>query len=386
MNKERIYLDYAASTPVDPRVAAYMEPYLSKQFGNPGSLHSFGQEAQAAVDRARTILAQEIGVTFNEIIFTSSASEANDLIIDGIFEGAGIDHPKIIISDIEHESVTQNAEALIARGAEVVKLPVSKEGFINPDDLKKALDDRTILVSIIFASNEIGTIQPIEEIGQIIKAFKAEHGLTYPLFHSDAVQAIAHIKLSAQEYGLDGMTLSSQKIYGPKGAGALYINETFLPNLKPQIMGGGHEFGLRASTPNVPAIVGFGRAIELLANHRGKNSKKILALRNQLLEQLQQKIPNIEINGSMNNRLPGNLNIYFPGAGKDNLIIRFDLVGVAVSAGSACSVRSTNVSKAVLALGHSPERAGASVRFTLGAPTTSKEINEVVKRINKALA
>ena len=385
MSKKPIYLDYAASTPVDPEVMAYIKPYFMEKFGNSGSLHSFGQEAQSALDKTRTILSEEIGADFNEIIFTSSASEANDLIVDGIFEGSRIAKPKIIISDIEHESVDQSVEALIEKGAEVVKLSVSKEGFVDPEELMKALDEKTILVSIIFGSNEIGTIQPIEEIGQIIRSFKSERNLMYPVFHTDAVQAISSIKIDVKTLGIDAATFSSQKIYGPKGAGALYVNKDFLLHLKPQLMGGGHEFGLRASTPNTPAIAGFGKAIELLIKERSKKSKRLTALRNQLLEGLKKTIPGVEVNGSMENRLPGNLNVYFPGEEKSNLVIKFDLAGVAVSAGSACSVRSNKVSKAVLALGYSPERAGSSIRFTLGDPTTAKEIDEAVKRMEKVL-
>src|SRR3989344_764304 len=344
MSKKPIYLDYAASTPVDPEVMAYIKPYFMEKFGNSGSLHSFGQEAQSALDKTRTILSEEIGADFNEIIFTSSASEANDLIVDGIFEGSRIAKPKIIISDIEHESVNQSVEALIEKGAEVVKLSVSKEGFVDPEELMKALDEKTILVSIIFGSNEIGTIQPIEEIGQIIRSFKSERNLMYPVFHTDAVQAISSIKIDVKTLGIDAATFSSQKIYGPKGAGALYVNKDFLLHLKPQLMGGGHEFGLRASTPNTPAIAGFGKAIELLIKERSKKSKRLTALRNQLLEGLKKTIPGVEVNGSMENRLPGNLNVYFPGEEKSNLVIKFDLAGVAVSAGSACSVRSNKVS------------------------------------------
>ncbi len=386
MSKKPIYLDYAASTPVAPEVMAYMKPYFSEKFGNSGSLHSFGQEAQAALDKARTILSDEINADFDEIIFTSSASEANDFIVDGIFEVSKLDQPKIIISDIEHESVTQSVEALIEKGVEVVKLPVSREGFVNPDDLRKILDEKTILVSIIFASNEIGSIQPIEKIGQIIKSFKEERGLMYPVFHSDATQALSYMKINTQVYGIDALTLSSQKIYGPKGAGALYIKRSFLPHIKSQLMGGTHEFGLRASTPNTPAIAGFGKAIELLVQKRSEKIRELMTLRNRFWEGLKKTIPGIEVNGSMENRLPNNLNIYFPGREKDNLVIRLDLSGVAASTGSACSVRSNKVSKAVLALGYSPERAGSSIRFTLGSPTTSKEVDEAIRRIGKALS
>ena len=380
-----IYLDYAASTPVAPEVMAYMRPYFFEKFGNSGSLHSFGQEAQAALDKTRTTVANEINADFDEIIFTSSASEANDLIVDGIFEGSHISKPKIVISSIEHESVSQTVEALIERGVEVLQLPVSKDGFVDPEELRRVLDEKTILVSIIFASNEIGTIQPIEEIGQVIKSFKEEHNLMYPVFHTDAVQAISSIKIDVRALEIDALTLSSQKIYGPKGVGALYVKKTFLPHLKPQLMGGGHEFSLRASTPNTPAIAGFGKAIELLVGERSTKSRELMTLRNRLLDELKRVIPEIEVNGGIENRLPGNLNIYFSNREKDNLVVRFDLAGVAVSAGSACSVRSNKVSKAVLALGYSPERARSSIRFTLGSPTTTREIDEAVRRIGKVL-
>jgi len=335
---ETIYLDYAASTPVDKKALEAMEPYFSKEYGNPGSLHSFGQEALAAIDDARGKIANELGVGFKEIIFTASATEANDLIIDGIFEGSVIEKPKVIISDIEHESVNQTADNLTARGAEVVKLPVSKEGFVNSRDLEDVLDDKTILVSLIHASNEIGTIQPLEEIGAIIRTFRQERGGKYPLFHTDAVQALPFIKIDTQALGLDALTLSSQKIYGPKGAGCLYFKSDYMSDIRPQLLGGGHEFGLRASTPNVPAIVGFGRAVELVAERRGETSKSMGSLRDILLEGLREIEPSLEVNGSMDNRLPGNLNVYFPGRAGDDLVIRFDMAGVAVSTGSACSL------------------------------------------------
>jgi cysteine desulfurase len=382
---DRIYLDYAASTPVNPEVMKAMQPYFSKQYGNPGSVHSFGQEAQKGMDEARTSLAKDLGVDFEEIIFTSSASESNDLIIDGIFEGSTIQKPKIIVSDIEHESVIATAEALTSKGAEVVVLPVSKGGFVNPDELRELLDERTILVSIIYASNEIGTIQPIREIGDTIKAFRQEHGLRYPLFHTDAVQAVPFIKISPKEFGIDSLTLSSQKIYGPKGAGCLYLSKEYLPIIRPQLIGGAHEFGLRASTPNVPAIVGFGKAVELIAKDRGKNAKESKVLRDQLLEGIRKIYPNIEVNGSMENRLPNNLNVYFPGQEESDLVVKFDMQGIAVSTGSACSVRATKLAKVVLALGFGEERAKASVRFSLGELTTKKEVEKAIKAIEKAL-
>ena len=202
---------------------------------------------------------------------------------------------------------------------------------MDPEELRKALDERTILVSIIFASNEIGTIQPIEKIAQFIKSFKEEHNSMYPVFHTDAVQAVSSIEIDVRALGIDSLTLSSQKVYGPKGAGALYIRKTFLPHLKPQLIGGGHEFGLRASTPNTPAIAGFGKALELLIKERSTKSRELMVLRNRLLDGLRKVVPGIEVNGSMENRLPGNLNVYFPGRGNDNLVVKFYFLAILFS-------------------------------------------------------
>ena len=382
---ERIYLDYAASTPVHPDVVKAMTPYFSDKFGNPGSVHSFGQEAQKAMDEARGIIASDLDADFSEIIFTSSASEANDLIIDGIFEGSSVDNPKIIVSDVEHESVSATAEALSSRGAEVVSLPVSKDGFVNPDELSKHLDERTILVSIIYASNEIGTIQPIREIAEVIKEFKREHNLRYPILHTDAVQIVPFIKVSPREFGIDSITFSAQKIYGPKGAACLYIGSECLPMLRPQLMGGSHEFSIRASTPNVPGIVGFGKAFELVTKDRRDNADKVRGLRDMLWEGIKEVYPKAEVNGSMDNRLPNNLNVYFPGKEKESLVTKFDMEGLAVSSGSACSVRATKLAKAVLALGFGESRAMASIRFSLGEPATEEEVKKAIGAMGRAL-
>jgi len=385
MKQKPIYLDYAASTPVDKEVLRAMEPYFSDKFGNPGSLHSFGREANAVLDKTRQAIADELGARFEEIIFTSSASEANDLVIDGIFEGSSIKNPKIIISGIEHESVSQTALNLKARGATVVVLPTSKDGFVSTETLREYLDSDTLLVSIIHGSNEIGTIQPIEEIGSIIRSFKEERQLDYPLFHTDAVQTFQFLKLDTEELGVDALTLSGQKIYGPKGVGVLYISSSFLTQIRPQLIGGSHEFGLRASTPNVPAIAGMGKAVELILQDRGGAFKKVQELRDFFWEELQKLDSSVEINGSLGNRLPNNLNVYFPGKENKEFIIQLDQLGIAASVGSACSIKATTASPAVMAMGYSDERARASVRFSLGKFTTKSEINEVLKRVASVL-
>ena len=385
MKQQSIYLDYSASTPVDKEVKKAMDPYFSQDFGNPGSIHSFGRRAQAAIDNARQTIADELGAQFEEIIFTSSATEANDLIIDGVFEGSSIKDPRIIISGIEHESVTQTALNLQSRGVKVSILPSSKDGFVDVETLKEELDENVILVSIIHGSNEIGTIQPIEEIGSVIRNFKEERHLDYPIFHSDAAQTFQFMNLNMKNLGLDALTLSAQKIYGPKGLGVLCVKGDCLIKVRPQLVGGSHESGLRASTPNVGAIVGMGKAVELVASHRKDTSKKIGQLRDHFLEGLKKLDSSLEINGSMHNRLPNNLNIYFKDKENEEMVIKLDQVGVAASVGSACSVRASSVAPAVLAMGFDEMRAKGSIRFSLGKFTTKKEIDNALERVKSVL-
>ena len=383
---ESIYLDYAAATPADKDVIKAMEPYFHEKFGNSGSLHIFGQKAHKALDASRETVAKELNASFREIIFTGSATEANNTVIKGVVAKSDIKNPRIIISSIEHESISETAEELERNGVEIIKLQVSKDGFVNPEDLKEALNEQTILVSIIYASNVIGSIQPIAEIAKIIKEFREKSGSVYPLYHTDAVQAFIFFKIDVKELGIDSLTLSGQKIYGPKGVGVLYLKEEWMPKVAPLITGGLQEFGFRAGTVNVPTIVGFKKAVELISENRDKERVRITELRDEFWRGLKEGIPNIELNGSYENRLPNNLHIYFPGKDAGELLIAFDEVGIAVSTGSACSARAVKVAQAVLALGVSEERAKESIRFTLGYPTTKEEINEAVSRIKKVLA
>lgn len=381
---ERVYLDYSATTPVAPEVKAAMEPYFSEHFGNPGSIHSWGQKAQAALDHSREIIADKLNVKFSEVIFTGSATEANNLIVRGVAAGGkGIDKPRIIVSAIEHPSVLETARTLAADGVEVVCLGVSKEGFVDLQALKNSLNERTVLVSIIYASNEIGTIQPIAEIAKIIREFRSQSKTTYPLFHTDIVQAFQFFKMDLQELGADAFSISAHKIYGPKGAGVLVLRNEWESYLGRIITGGHQELGLRAGTENVPAIVGLGKAVELVSRDRGEEAKRIESLRDHFWEELKKALPEIELNGPLGNRLPNNLNICFPNKESGDLLIKLDQAGVAVSAGSACSAKAPKPSHVISALGMGEKRARQSLRFTLGRPTTKEEIDAALERIIK---
>ena len=379
---ERIYLDYSATTPVAPEVKEAMEPYFSEHFGNPGSIHSWGQKAQAALDHSREIIADELNVKFSEVIFTGSATEANNLVVRGVAAGSkGIDKPRIIVSAIEHPSVLETARTLTADGVEVVCLGVNKEGFIDLQELKDSLNERTVLVSIIYASNEIGTIQPIAEIAKIIQEFRSRSKTTYPLFHTDIVQAFQFFKMDLQGLGINAVSISGHKIYGPKGAGVLVLRNEWEPYLGRIITGGHQEFGIRAGTENVPAIVGLGKAVELMSRDRGEEAKRIESLRDYFWENLKRALPEIGLNGSLDNRLPNNLNICFPNKESVDLLINLDQAGVAVSAGSACSAKASKPSHVISALGMGEKRAKQSLRLTLGRPTSKEEIDTALERI-----
>ena len=384
----RLYFDYAASTPVDPRVFEAMRPYFSEKFGNPGSLHTFGQEATAAVDKSREALAKFVGTDFRGIIFTSSATEANNLAIRGAIGASHVRNPRIIVSAIEHESVLEVAKDLGENGVEIVRLSVNREGLVDLRKLKETLNDRTVLVSIVCVNNEIGTVEPIVEISRIISGFRGSK--PYPLFHSDAAQAFNFFGCQARELGVDLITLSAQKIYGPKGAGALCFRptESNAPNLKPIIFGGGQEFGLRSGTENVAGIVGFTKAAELAVDIREAEFRRILSLKKRFWEGLKSLHKGVEINGPAVDSphvSPHILNVYFPGHESDELLAKFDLKGVAASVGSACSAKLAKPSYVIEALGYGKERARGSIRFSLGRGTTEGQIDEALDIIKISL-
>jgi len=381
---KRIYFDYAATTPVDPRVKKAMDPYFSKKFGNTMSLHSFGQEAKAALEESRKTVAGLIGARPEEIIFTSSATESNNTALKGCAlserSESGDKKNHIIISSIEHPCVMESAEWLRSRGFEITELPVDKYGLVSPEDVKKKIKKDTILVSIIHASNEIGTIQPIAEIGKICR----EKGV---YFHTDAAQSFGKIPIDVNKMNIDLLTASSHKIYGPKGAALLFIKKGVV--IEPILHGGGQESGLRSSTVNIPAIVGFAKAIETAKKEMAAESKRLAGLRNKIVKGTL-KIKGSYLNGHPKNRLPNNANFRFDFVEGESMVIQLDLAGIAASTGSACSSATLEPSHVLLAIGLKPEQAHGSLRVSLGRWTTEKEINyflkvlpEIIKRLRR---
>jgi len=375
---KNIYLDYAATTPVDKRVVKVMEPYFSEKFGNTMSLHSFGQEAKFALDQSRQILAGIINAKrpasgHPEIVFTGSATESNNTAIKGcaLFARGESKGKKnhIIISSIEHPCIMESAKWLEKQGFEVTKLSVDKFGFVNPKDVEAAITEKTILVSVMHASNEIGTIEPIAEIGKICRA-KGVY------FHTDAVQSFGKIPIDVKKMNIDLLTASSHKMYGPKGAALLYIGNGV--KIEPILHGGGQENGLRSSTVNVSAIVGFAKAVELCRKEMRAESSRLIKLRDKAIKGIL-KIEGAYLNGHPKNRLPNNINVSFPFIEGESLIIHLDLHGIACSTGSACSSIKLEPSYVLLAIGLKPEEAHGSLRISLGRFTTEKDINKLIK-------
>lgn len=404
---ERIYLDNAATTPMDSEVKKAMEPYFDVTYGNPNSLHWFGQQARAAVDAARETIANAIGARFREIIFTGSATEANNLALRGVVKKARLtfdtlqsDKPmKIIISTIEHDSILDTAKDLEKEGVEVVYIPVNEKGFVDVDQIEKALDEQTVLVSIMYANNEVGSIQPIKEIADVLKKFRQRRNALpyYPLFHTDAVQAVQFFDCNVDDLGVDLMTISAHKIYGPKGAGALYartmdsvthMKDDRMYIISPRISGGGQEFGMRSGTENVPAIVGFAKAVELAITKRSVEGERLASLRDSFLQQLQDVCSSVVLNNLFVDAvkyLPNIVNVYFPGHRGGELLIALDLQGVAVSSGSACAARSATPSHVLTAMGFEEERAIGSLRFSFGRHTTEADIERTITALKNIL-
>ncbi len=371
----RVYLDYAATTPIDNKVLEEMLPYLKNEYGNPSSIYSLGQQAQMACDKARQRVGDFLNCYPSEIIFTGSATEANNLAIFGAvraWQKKG-KIPHLITTQIEHHAIFEPCKILEKEGVEVSYLPVDKEGLISISDLEKAIKQNTVLVSIMYANNEIGTIQPIAEIGKLLQTthYKLK---TKIYFHTDAVQAVNYLICDVQKLGVDLFTLSGHKIYGPKGVGALYVKEG--TEILPIIYGGGQEKGIRSGTENVAGIVGLGAAIEQINKLKIKNLKK---LRDKLIDDVLKNIPESKLNGSREQRLPNNANFTIRGAEGESMVIALDGEGIAASTGSACSSKSLEPSHVLLALGLSQEEAHCSLRLTLGRYTTEDEIKQVLK-------
>ena len=370
----RIYLDYAATTPTDPEVVKAMLPYFTDRFGNPSSIHSFGQEAKAAVEKARREIASFLGAKQDEIIFTSGGSESDNFAIKGVAYANKHKGNHIITSSIEHHAVIKSCEFLEKMGFEVTYLPVSKDGLVDPEDVKKAITDKTILISIMHASNEIGTIQPIKEIGKIAREKKI-------YFHSDAVQTFGHLHINVDELNVDLLSVSAHKLCGPKGIGILYVRKG--TKIVSFIHGGGQERKRRASTENVPAIVGFGKAVEIAKKTMDEEVKKLVILRDKLIKGILEKIDNVYLNGHPVRRLPNNVNVSVESIEGESMLLSLDMEGIAASTGSACTSSSLEASHVLLALGLSHELAHGSLRFTLGRYTEKEDINKVLEILPK---
>jgi cysteine desulfurase len=372
---KKIYLDYAATTPVDPRVLKVMLPYFSRKFGNTMSLHGFGQEVRQTLENSREVVADLINAQPEEIIFTGSATESNNLALKGIalahrsIGGGGL-AGHIIISPIEHPCVLESARWLANQGFKITILPVDKYGSVNPADVKKLIREDTILVSVIHASNEIGTIEPIAEIGNVCKKARV-------YFHTDASQSFGKIPIDVNKMNIDLLTASSQKMYGPKGAGLLFIRKGV--KITPLLHGGGHEFGLRSSTVNIPAIVGFAKAVRICKKVMTKEGRRLTKLRDKLINGVLTKIPHSHLDGHPKKRLPNNANFWFEFIEGESMVIKLDLLGVAASTGSACSSAKLEPSHVLLAIGLKPGEAHGSLRLSLGRWTTEKEIKYVLK-------
>ena len=368
-----VYLDNHATTPLDPRVLEAMMPFLTSRFGNAASnSHSFGWEAAAAVEKARRQIAASIGASPQEIVFTSGATESDNLALKGVAEACRDKGDHIITAVTEHKAVLDSCLHLENIGCRVTYLPVRSDGLIDLNQLQDAFTDRTILVSIMAANNETGVLQPIEEIGKLCR----ERGV---LFHSDAVQALGKVSLDVNRAGLDLASLTAHKLYGPKGCGALYVRHDATVRLIPLIDGGGHENGLRSGTLNVPGIVGFGKACEIAQQEMAEESCRLAGLRNRLRDRLTSGLDRITVNGCMEQRLPGNLNMSFLDVEGETLLT--GLNEVALSSGSACSSGKTHASYVLKALGLSDEAAGSAIRFGIGRFNTEAEIDYVAGRV-----
>ncbi|SMC21482.1 cysteine desulfurase [Clostridium acidisoli DSM 12555] len=373
MNNKSVYMDYAATTFVKPEVLQEMLPYFTEKFGNPSSLYSFSDDTKRAIIRSREKVASAINADKSEIYFTGGGSEADNWAIKGIAEAHKNKGNHIITTQIEHHAVINTCKYLEKNGFEVTYLPVDEEGFISLKDLKEAITDKTILISIMFANNEIGTLEPIKEIGDLCREKKI-------IFHTDAVQAVGHVKIDVEDLNIDLLSMAAHKFYGPKGIGALYIRRGV--KLESLIHGGGQERNKRASTENIASIVGMGKAIEIAVEEMDTEAKRLSSLREKLVEGIMEKIPYTKINGPVGDkRLPGNSDFSFIGIEGEALLLDLDFDGIYASTGSACASGSLDPSHVLLAIGLKHEVAHGSLRLTMGAGTTEDDIDYVLSKL-----
>lgn len=369
---QRRYFDYAATTPMDKDVLAVMISQMEENFGNPSSVYSYGREARKAIDEAREKVAKAIGADSKEIFFTSGGTESDNWAILGAAAARKKQGNHIITTSIEHHAVLHTCKYLEKNGFEVTYLPVDEYGLVDPKDVEGSIKDSTILISVMFANNEIGTIQPIAEIGKIAR----DRGI---LFHTDAVQALGSIPINVEALNVDLLSVSGHKIYGPKGIGALYVRKGVkIDNL---IHGGGQERKKRAGTENTPAIVGFGKACELSQENLAAESVRAAELRDYMIQGILDRIPQVRLNGHPTKRLPGNVNVSIQYIEGESILLSLDLIGIAASSGSACTSGALDPSHVLLAIGLSHEIAHGSLRFSIGKYTTKEEVDYVLEKL-----
>lgn len=372
-----IYLDYAATTPTHPEVVKAMLPYFTKTFANPSSIYTCAQEAKKAIENARAEVADLLGAQNEEIVFTSGGTEADNAALKGIAYANKNKGSHIITSSIEHHAVLETCKFLERSGFQVTYLPVDEHGLVALEDVRNAITDKTILISIIHANNEIGTLEPIAEIGDIAR----ERGV---YLHTDAVQTVGHIPVNVDELGVDLLSMSAHKLYGPKGVGVLYVRKG--TRLISFMHGGEQESRRRASTHNVPGIVGLGKAVEIARREMDEESERVTHLRDKLINGILEHIDHTRLNGHRLNRLPNNVNVSIEFVEGESMCLSLDLEGICISTGSACSTGSAEPSHVLLALGLPPEQAHGSLRFTLGKWTTEEQIDQTLEALIRTVA
>lgn len=373
----KVYLDNAATTALSPRVLEAMLPYFTQYYGNPSSVHAFGREAKQGLDKARDQVAKALHCEPSEVIFTGCGTESDNTVLLGVAQRYGDKGKHIITTNVEHHAILHTCEYLEKQGYSVTYLPVDQDGLVTAEQVAAAIRPDTILVSIMFANNEVGTIMPIQQIGVVCK----EKGV---LFHTDAVQAVGHIPVDVQAMHIDMLSLSAHKFHGPKGVGALYCRKGI--RLPSYIMGGAQERGRRAGTENVAGIVGLGAAIQLATEQLEENRAKMTALRDRLMTGIQARISEVKLNGHPTNRLPNNVNFSFKYIEGESILLMLDMNGIAASSGSACTSGSLDPSHVLLALGLPHEIAHGSVRLTLGDETTEEDIDYTIDVLEKTVA
>jgi len=374
-----IYLDNAASTAVHPEVVKEMMPYFDIQYGNPSSIHQFGRKAKNAIQKARKQVAVLIGAEPDEILFTSGGTESNNTIMHGIpkLQGSHLDQNHIITSSIEHEAILEPCRDLEKNGVKITYLPVDEHGIVNPNDITNSINPQTVIVSVMFANNEVGTIQPIKEISKICNKYQI------PL-HTDAVQAVGKIPINVKDLGVDALSISSHKINGPKGIGALFIKKGL--TVTPQILGGGQENGMRSGTENVASIVGFGKACEIAKERLNENISHFQTLHSSMLSKIVKEIPHVKLNGHPEKRIFNNIHLTFMGVNGEDLIIKLDEHGIAASTGSACSMHTQKASHVLKAMGFNHEQITGSLRMSFGYLNTLDEVDQTIDVLKKVVS